>query len=1120
MCNKSNFQLIMVFLFSILVALLNACSSSGSSAGDTTGAPVPTISLSASITADNVIDHIEQLNPSIAITGTVGGDAKIGDIVNINVNNVNSSGVVLADKTFSINVNGSSLIQDTDRTVEATVITTIDGVTGIATDTQTYQVDISGGVGGNTLVCPDPLQPICFDIIYVRYPIAKTAATKLNIPSAEIPYRIVPGADLMLLKQDGSETVLVDCDTDCSVMDPYISYDGKTVYYALYERYFNNPFGDDFASWIYKIHLEEHEDFNNFAPIRLTYDDGFDSVLYQANRDVDGKVKAGHDQRQWRAIRDMAPVPLADGRLLFTSNRSALTALHPLTDSIITGSVQQMYVMDDHDGTEITRELANIQRLETGNLHMVQHPIQLKDGRIIFSTWQDASTKMDGLSFMYAMMPLFTVHPDGSNLQQFTEPHDHHKNSEHFITQLPNEQVIWGHYYPNLEGFGILMRAPVASDGPDFLRGSVSQISTYDQLPISYREFDRKGTVTITPHTSPGDSVAPNLSGKYAMPNATNSGNLLVSYSTGAVNQTNFACAPSGLCENLKAGIYLIKNAGGSESDYITDPASQLIRIKDDPNFNEIWPRAVLSYQDIYGQTAPNIINNLALSLPEDIHLQPAEANAIVGTSSLYNRQSGNDDFPDGLDKDPFLSNLSRESNAGNWLVQGAEAGLFTNDDIYGVRIIATTPKPYTKPIDRFLDTARWNSVLKFLHDTRLEYVVSRYHSNHGERWDILGEFPVRKSGVVTDGNGDPDTSWLAKIPAETPFIIQAIDDKGMTLTSEMTWRALKPGEKRADCGGCHAHSIDPVDIATTKAGINAPIDNVIGVSSADARVKDGIWDLTLNSIPLLNDTGVMFKQGYSYGVEFNRDIVPILNNRCVSCHTAGQSGAKMILDNDPWTVIAKTGGFRKYLQPSDYIRTAQARQSLFVWAVWGERLDGRLNTDRDNDIDFNGHPGITGLTDEEKRTISRWVDLGSPINFPVTNGMGYTDDVQLPIVNIYRPSQGDNNSSQLQVGLNDALSGLDINTLKVKYFKIDASITSQYPDLTNIDNVDAAITTFKQVMAAAEQSVTINTIQDINVKNVLTKDLALGAGEYVVTVSINDLVGNTGVSYRRFTIK
>lgn len=936
--------------------------------------------------------------------------------------------------------------------------------------------------------------PLIYDIVYIRFPIAAAADGTVGIPAGETAYTLQSAADLMLLKPDGGETVLVDCADNCSVMDPFISYDGQTVYYSHNELLSGLPYGpfsDNYTSWISKIHLEGHPDFNNYAPIRLTYNDGFDSVQYQANRDSNGNIKTGHDQSSWRAMRDMAPVPLADGRLLFTSNRSALTAFHPGTDAVSKGSIQQLYVMDDHDGTANTKALANIQLLETGNIHMVQHPMQLKDGRILFSTWQDAGTKTDISASLYAMTSLFTVHPDGSNLQQFTEPHDHHKNVDHFISQLSDEQVVWAQYYPHLEGFGIILRAPVSTNGQDFLRGSATQtLATGDSLQFSFREFDRVGTVSLTPHTDSGDTPAPDLSGKYSMPSAVNNGGLLVAYSTGSVNQTDFACSPSGQCESLKSGIYMIPDATGDENDFILNPATQLIKIKDDLNYNEIWPRAVLSYQQIYGQAKPDIINNLATSMPDDVHLEPGEAKALLGTSSIYNREPLNEGDPD-----PFNSGTSfREGNSGNWTIQGAEAGVFTNNDIHGVRIITTPPKPYTKPINKFSDASRWNTISRHIHDDRLEYVVARYGSDHGERWEILGEFPVKKP--VPDGQGNPDTSWLAKIPADTPTFIQTIDDKGMTLVSEIAWRALKSGEKRADCGGCHAHSMDviPLDFATTEAGKNKPIENIVGVAANDVRVKDGIWDLTLNAIPLLNDTGVRFEPGYSYGVEFNRDITPILNNRCVSCHQAGQSGAALILNDDPWAAISRTGGYNdNALQISKYIRTPQARQSLLVWATWGERLDGRSNETRADDIDFAGHPDIPGITDEDKRTIARWVDLGSPMDFPNTDGMGYTDDYQLPVVNIYTPHLGDNTATELKVGFADAKSGINYSSLKVTYRAVDSSTETAIVTSTN----------------AADYP-----------KNILSTALGLGSGEYILTVSVQDTTGNIGIATRRFTIQ
>lgn len=484
----------------------------------------------------------------------------------------------------------------------------------------------------------------------------------------------------------------------------------------------------------------------------------------------------------------------------------------------------------------------------------------------------------------------------------------------------------------------------------------------------------------------------------------------------------------------------------------------------------------------------------------------------------MYNREPLNETNPD-----RFNPSSRREFYDGNWTVQGASAGVFTNSDIYAVRIVATPPIPFTEIINKSTDRARWDAISRHLLDVRLDQVVARFGSEHGEKWEILGEFPVKKA--LTDAQGNLDTSWIAKVPADTPFFIQTIDDKGMTLVSEITWRALKSGEKRADCGGCHAHSIEPLDIASTPAGMNQPISNIPGVADNDPRIADGLWDLTQNSIPLLSNTGVDFQAGYSVGVEFNRDIIPILNNNCVSCHTSSGSGNMFILDGsggqDAWEVISRTDS-GDYTEPqmSRYIRTPQARQSLLVWAAWGERLDGRTNATREDDIDYpDSHPALA-INDLNKRTIARWVDMGSPIDFPSTDGMGYTDDYQLPVVNIYTPKLGNNTGSELKVGFADAKSGIDWSTLSVKYLAMNASFINQLPDPTDTGNIEANIVALKSLIANQEQSVAINVAQSVNSKNILTFDMGLAAGEYLVTVSVNDNTGNMGISHRRFLVE
>ena len=93
------------------------------------------------ITADNVI-NAQESNSSIDITGSVSGDFNAGDIVTLDVNGTQHTGVVDAKGHYSIAVPGSELIADADQKIEASVaVTDSAGNSAHATADVTYQVD-------------------------------------------------------------------------------------------------------------------------------------------------------------------------------------------------------------------------------------------------------------------------------------------------------------------------------------------------------------------------------------------------------------------------------------------------------------------------------------------------------------------------------------------------------------------------------------------------------------------------------------------------------------------------------------------------------------------------------------------------------------------------------------------------------------------------------------------------------------------------------------------------------------------------------------------------------------------------------------------------------------------
>jgi hypothetical protein len=162
---------------------------------------------------------------------------------------------------------------------------------------------------------------------------------------------------------------------------------------------------------------------------------------------------------------------------------------------------------------------------------------------------------------------------------------------------------------------------------------------------------------------------------------------------------------------------------------------------------------------------------------------------------------------------------------------------------------------------------------------------------------------------------------------------------------------------------------------------------------------------------------------------------------------------------------------------------------------VYGKRLDGFTNDDHPSehppgsgelvqagkpvdkeknrhrlDLDFIGSQmpppeAVTGtykddagrtikvepLSDEDRRTLVRWIDLGCPIDLdydpanPGERGFGWMCDDNRPVVTIASPQPGDLRIERVLLGLHDYYSGLDVDSLRVEAsFAIDGVAAGQ----------------------------------------------------------------------------
>jgi len=372
------------------------------------------------------------------------------------------------------------------------------------------------------------------------------------------------------------------------------------------------------------------------------------------------------------------------------------------------------------------------------------------------------------------------------------------------------------------------------------------------------------------------------------------------------------------------------------------------------------------------------------------------------------------------------------------------------------------------------------------------------FHNHASERLRILGEVPVRKfSGEKQplDPDGNPDTSFMVKIPADTAFTFQTLDKDGMVLNMAQTWHQLRPGEIRNDCGGCHAHSQRPTNFKLTLAG--KPDYKLFDLTQQTPLLTTKANDLSGKKWDANDSTGLVTQKGVK-NVEYLRDVKPILQRSCAACHTkeSDKPAGNLVLDDDslikgfPGTYYrlamdheAKFG-FKPVIQngqwrqtnASRYIRQFQSRRSLLTFKIFGRRTDGWSNDDfptetvpgdantlqwkgkpipntSENrnraDLDFTGsimpppeavkEGKVKPLSDEDRLTLVRWIDLGCPIDLdfnprnPEAPGYGWMCDDQRPTLTLTYPKPGANESlSRIVIGMYDYGSGLDMESFMV----------------------------------------------------------------------------------------
>jgi hypothetical protein len=236
----------------------------------------------------------------------------------------------------------------------------------------------------------------------------------------------------------------------------------------------------------------------------------------------------------------------------------------------------------------------------------------------------------------------------------------------------------------------------------------------------------------------------------------------------------------------------------------------------------------------------------------------------------------------------------------------------------------------------------------------------------------IAGEVPLPEDG-----------SFYLNVPPGLPFYAQALNADRMTIRTLDKLFYTTPGEKfrmsvpRAlypqICGGCHG------SITGQRSDVLRRPDAVTSASKVSAT-----WDTEKRKKKLPLNHGIVAK--LLSGVDFVHDVQPILNKKCATagCHGGSNPAAGLSLTDKPTRHY--NDAYESLMQledpaSGDYTRKkyVDERNALAIRSYLIEKLYGREMKAPRPLKGESPHPKNNPLTEEEKLTLVRWVDIGAP---------------------------------------------------------------------------------------------------------------------------------------------
>jgi len=241
------------------------------------------------------------------------------------------------------------------------------------------------------------------------------------------------------------------------------------------------------------------------------------------------------------------------------------------------------------------------------------------------------------------------------------------------------------------------------------------------------------------------------------------------------------------------------------------------------------------------------------------------------------------------------------------------------------------------------------------------------YHGVAGINHRVGTDGPWEPKRVLGTVPVETDGSAFFRVPANMPISIQPLDEQGRSLQLMRSWTTAMPGEI-VSCVGCHEQQ-------------NSGPPNRRTIASRQKPAEIDLW------------------HGPVRGFSFEREVQPVLDKYCVSCHngTQGDGGAEPDLRRDQGRFIAYKNG-----DPRARVLSGVPREQLVkdyggvfhpsyialrrLVRVGGLESDLRLLAPGEFHADASelvqmltkGHYGVR-LDREAWERIYTWIDLNAP---------------------------------------------------------------------------------------------------------------------------------------------